>query len=205
MSLNSYQALQTAYTKTYFNACGLLEEAQLLLDNDKYARTYLLAHISIEEFARCIMLASASIKFKVRALDTKKLIKRQTNHQSKIQVAYSFVEKLKQFKSPLSVEDRMEILGHFDKVISDDDIQKLDDLKNASFYTDQYENQTKMPSEVITSEKANEILSSANLLKELIEANNWHEGENLINTVKRLDNDQINLLKTFYYGDQRKV
>ena len=99
----------------------------------------------------------------------------------------------------------MEILGRVEEVISEDEIQKFDDLKNASFYTDQYENQTKMPSEVITSQKTNGIISSAKLLKELIEANNWHRGENLINTVKSIDNDQINLVKTFYYGDQRKV
>lgn len=205
MSLNNFREIQTAYSKTFYNACELLEESQLLLDNNKNARAYLLAHIAIEELARCVMLASAGIKLKIKALDVKKLNKRQTSHQSKIQLAYSFVEKLKKYKSPLSENDRMEIMMNVNEIISQEEIKKLDKLKNASFYVDQYNNQTKMPSEVISSAHANEIITSAKLLRELIEANNWHEGENLINTVRALDNEPINMLKKVLYGDERKV
>lgn len=115
----------------------MLNESELLLDNNRTARAYLLAHISIEEFASCIMLASAILKFKVRALDLTKLLKRLTNHKSKIEVAFSYVEKLKQYKSPLSSEDRAEIISRVDEIISKEDIKKLNDLKNESFYTHQ--------------------------------------------------------------------
>ncbi|MFD9363034.1 AbiV family abortive infection protein [Priestia megaterium] len=165
MSLNSFKELQITYSKAFYNASELLDEAQLLLDNKKYARGYFLSHIAIEELARCIMLASAIIKFKIRALDVKKLIKRQTSHQSKIEVAYSFVEKLKNYTRPLSEENRLEIMMAFansniENIIDEGEIQKFDDLKNASLYVDQYQNVTKVPSEVISTEQATELVSS---------------------------------------------
>ncbi|KGP73753.1 hypothetical protein N782_02350 [Pontibacillus yanchengensis Y32] len=58
----------------------------------------------------------------------------------------------------------------------------------------------KAPKEMISKEKANEIISSANLLKEFVEFNRWQEGENLIDFVKTLNNDEqfINI-KNMYF------
>lgn len=210
LSLNNFEEIQIAYSKTFYNACELLEESQLLLNNNRNARAYLLAHIAIEELARCIMLSSAIMKFKIRALDVKKLIKRQTNHQSKIELAYSFVKKLEKYKSPLSVEDKMETMHDFFKInsetiISENEIKKLNNLKNASFYVDQYQNVTKSPSEIISTEKAKELVSSAMLLKEFIEFTTWHENENLINIAKKTDNELLLIIKNIIWGDEKKI
>ncbi|MFJ5751667.1 AbiV family abortive infection protein [Peribacillus frigoritolerans] len=208
MSLNNFKELQMGYSKTFYNASELLEESQLLFDNEKFARAYLLAHIAIEEFARCIMLSSASMKFKIRALDVPKLIKRQTNHKSKIELAYSLVNTMKGYKSPLNDEDRINILSSFASprsIINEEEIQKLNKLKNASFYVDQYNNSTKSPNEVISIEQANELISSALLVKELIEYNKWHENDNLIDMVKQMDKDILSGLKEIYFPDKSKI
>ncbi|MED4634994.1 AbiV family abortive infection protein [Peribacillus frigoritolerans] len=210
MSLNNFKELQMAYNKTFYNASELLEESQLLFDNRKFARAYLMAHISIEEFARCIMLSSAAMKFKIRALDVKKLIKRQTNHKSKIELAYSLVNKMKGYSSPLDEEDRLDILlGFFDSprknIINEEEVQKLNKLKNASFYVDQYNNSTKSPNEVISKEQAQELITSAMLLKEFIGFTKWHEDENLIDLVKQMDNELLLKWKENHFPDKNKA
>ncbi|MFB4325698.1 AbiV family abortive infection protein [Priestia sp. BR_2] len=210
MSLNSFKELQINYTKAFYNASELLEEAQLLLDNNKHARSYLLSHIAIEELARCIMLASAIMKFKIRTLDVKKLLKRQTEHTDKIQLAYSFVKKLKGYSSPLSEEDRIEIItsfanGNVQNIIDEKEINQFNSFKNASLYVDQYQNVTKTPSEVISREQATNLVSSGFLLKEYIELNKWHEGGNLIELAKKMNNDDLMLIKNMYFPSARKI
>ena len=123
------------------------------------------------------------------------------------------MEKLKGYTSPLSVEDRLEILTSLlpvsaNNIVSDETIQKLDDLKNASFYVDQYQNVTKSPKEIITEQSASEILHSATLLKEFIEFNRWHEEENLIELIKGMDNEGLIFIKSLFdglYGDKEKI
>jgi len=207
LSLNSFKTIQIAYSKTFNNACELLIDANLLLENERYARAYLLSHIAIEELARCIMLSSAIMKTKIKSLDVKKLMKRQRNHHSKIELAYSLLEILKNYSSPLSREDRVSIatteLPKY--IIGDNEVQKLDDLKNSSLYTDQYGNVTKEPNEVITFKEAESLLNSAMLLKEYIKLNNWHEGENLINLAKRLDDQALTKIKVDHFGDKKKI
>lgn len=210
MSLNSFKEIQINYTKAFYNASELLEEARLLLDNKKYARSYFLCHIAIEELARCMMLTSAIMKFKIRALDAKKLLKRQTEHTDKIQLAYSVIKKLKDYNSPLSEEDRIEIVTSFitsnaKNIIDEKEINQFNGFKNASLYVDQYQNVTKAPSEVISIEKATDLVSSGFLLKEYIELNKWHEGENLIELAKKMNNDDLMLIKNMYFPSVRKI
>lgn len=210
MSINNFSELQIAYTKTFNNASDLLEESSILLKQDRYAKAYLLSHIGIEELARCIMLASAVTKFRIKALDAKKLNRRP---KQKIQLAYSFIEKLKGYTRPLSKLDRIEIITSFfsvnsTNIIFDETIQKLDNLKNASFYVDQYQNVTKTPKEVISDKAASDLLSSALLLKEFFEYSKWHEEENLIALIKGLDNENLLFIKSFFsglYGDKEKI
>lgn len=206
MAINSFKEIQIAYTKTYNNASELIDDSLILLEKNRYARSYLLAHIAIEEFARTIMLVSGIMKFKIRALDVKKLISRQKNHQEKIKVAYSFINRLKNYSSPLSITDRLELMGMLSvsDIIKEEQVQKLDDLKNASLYVDQYNNQSKMPSEIFTKEKAEEMVTTALLFKEFIEFTKWHEEENLIDTIKELENEQIEALKNIFAPNSKK-
>lgn len=206
MAINSFKEIQIAYAKTYNNATELIDDSLILLEKNRYARAYLLAHIAIEEFARTIMLASGIMKFKIRALDGKKLISRQKSHQEKIKVAYSFINKLKNYRSPLSITDRLELMNILSEleVINKEQVQKLDDLKNASLYVDQYNNQSKMPSEIFTKEKAEEMVTTALLFKEYIEFNKWHEEENLIDCIKKLENEKIELLKNKFAPNSKK-
>lgn len=176
MSINSFKEIQIAYTKTFNNASELIEESSILLNHGRYARSYLLAHIGIGELGRCIMLSSAIMKSRIRALDVKKLNRRQTSHVEKIELAYSFVKKMRGYESPLTLKNRLEIITDFfpiriDSIISDEEIQKLNDFKNASFYVDQYQNITKAPKEIISEQEASGLLRSAMLLKEFFKYN----------------------------------
>lgn len=211
LSLNSFKEIQIAYKKTFYNGCELLEESQLLYDNNKYARAYLLAHIAIEEWARCIMLASAIMKFKIRALDVKRLLNRQTNHKSKIALAYSFVEMLKKHGNPLikenpneAVNEMMASVFNAEFILSDDEINKLNDHKNSSFYVDHYDNVTKSPSEVISEKKVSELIASAMLLKELIDLSGWHEDEVLIDLAKKMEPETMFLIKEIFSPNANK-
>ncbi|AMQ05904.1 AbiV family abortive infection protein [Sporosarcina psychrophila] len=210
MSLNNFKEIQIAYSKTFYNGCVLLEESQLLYDNNKYARAYLLAHIAIEEWARCFMLASAIMKFKIRALDVKKLLRRQTSHQDKIELAYSFVKMLKKHGNPLGKENKKEAMNEIMRnlnaefMIGKDEIRKLNDFKNSSFYVDHYENVTKSPSEMISEEKASELIASAMLLKELLELAKWHEDEVLIDLAKKMEPETMFLIKELFSPNANK-
>lgn len=63
MSFNQLKLedIKKIYTKIYENACELIDEAEILLQHKKYARAYLSAHISVEEFGKLPMLHSVAL------------------------------------------------------------------------------------------------------------------------------------------------
>ncbi|MFX3673303.1 MAG: AbiV family abortive infection protein [Paenisporosarcina sp.] len=206
MSINSFNEIQSAYSKIFFNASELLEEADILFKNQRYARAYLLAHIASEELARCIMLSSAIMKYKIRALDVKKLNRRQTSHLSKIQIAYNFINLLKNYNSPLNIENILEVsmkVVDINNFPGEKETQRLNDMKNAAFYVDQYKNGTFAPKERIKKSDAYDLLVAVNLFRELIEFNKWHEENKLIELVRKMDPNIILNLKEILFKDDK--
>jgi len=92
MSFNQLKVedIKKIYTKIYENACELIDEAELLLEHQKYARAYLCAHISIEEFGKLPMLYTVAINVhNGDKVDWKALSKRLRDHKEKTSSSYS--------------------------------------------------------------------------------------------------------------------
>jgi AbiV family abortive infection protein len=67
------------------NAGSLIKEAEILYDNQHYARAFTLSHIAREEIAKCLMLQAAGVKVLAgHGVDFKKLFKRLRNHEQKL-------------------------------------------------------------------------------------------------------------------------
>jgi uncharacterized protein (UPF0332 family) len=77
--------LKEGILKNINNAQELIDEAEILFENEKYARAYLLSHFAIEESSKCGMLLKI-IAFKVwnEKIDIKTVRKRFINHNEKI-------------------------------------------------------------------------------------------------------------------------
>jgi AbiV family abortive infection protein len=84
ISRQEYQELSEA---SFENAKELLEESELLLNNDHYARSYALAVLSVEEFAKSLMWKIYNLKcqrYKHEDLEFPKMLTKQiTQHGSK--------------------------------------------------------------------------------------------------------------------------
>ncbi len=143
------QNLKLGIAKNLRNSQELIDEAEILLRNGKFARTYLLSHIAIEESSKCAMLIKV-VAFKIweEEIDIKNVRKRYSNHK----------EKIKNFEL-LNV-----ILGKqsYDENIFNQAIEYTNNSKNDSLYVSwSNENKFTLPSEIFTKEKAEEKLESA--------------------------------------------
>ena len=92
MSFNQLKVgeIEKIYTKIYENACELIDEAELLLEHKKYARAYLSAHISVEEFGKLPMLHTVALNVHNGVkVDWKALNKRLRDHKQKTSLSYA--------------------------------------------------------------------------------------------------------------------
>lgn len=82
--------IEKIYTKIYENACELIDEAEILLEHQKYARAYLSSHISIEEFGKLPMLSTVALNVHNGVkIDWKALNKRFRDHKKKTSSSYA--------------------------------------------------------------------------------------------------------------------
>src|SRR5438094_4326761 len=80
------EEIEDARIKVRENAHELLDEAELLLSNEKYARAYALAHLASEEMAKLPMLVSTAMNLlRGVEVDWKKFTSRFQKHETKIQ------------------------------------------------------------------------------------------------------------------------
>jgi AbiV family abortive infection protein len=94
VSLNQLKVeeLQEIYNLIYKNACELIEEAELLYNHQKYARSYLCAHIALEEFGKLPMLVTTALNvYNGLKVDWKDLNKRLRNHKTKTSLSYAML------------------------------------------------------------------------------------------------------------------
>lgn len=150
----SVAEIESARIKVLENARELVEEAEILLSNERFARAYSLAHLASEEMAKIPMLVRA-------ATDTlgglefnwAKLGRRLRNHAAKI-------------KNILFVD-----FFHDPNTENDTDIKRLiedlrrtpnyNKLKNWSLYTDLIHGAFLKPSEVISADLATAMVKVA--------------------------------------------
>lgn len=94
MSFNQLKVedIEKAFTKIYENACELIEDAELLYNNGRYARSYLCSHIAFEEFGKLPMLNSIALDIYFgKSIEWKNLDRRIRNHKSKLTQGYTVI------------------------------------------------------------------------------------------------------------------
>lgn len=135
------------------NAQELCDEAEILHEHRKYARSFALSHFAREEFGKSLMLfrvlvdVSAGVK-----VDWKKLNRRFRDHKQKIVndsaiSAALFGQELKNQDLPLEM------------LFSGTDLKN--DRKNRCLYTDWQDDRFSLPSDVVTEKQSERNLSLA--------------------------------------------
>ena len=143
------EVLKLGIAKNLRNAQELIDEAEILFERQKFARTYLLSHISIEESSKCAMLLKI-IAFIIweEEIDLKNVRKRYSNHK----------EKIKNFELLRLITDKLNYSQQdFNRLIEETNTSKNDSL----YVSWSNENKFISPSEKFTKEKAEEKLNSA--------------------------------------------
>lgn len=134
----TFNQLERAYIKIHENASELIEEARILLDNEKYARAYFLAQIASEEIGKLpIIFQEATKSYYKEKHDWKRFNKRLRSHIDKNRMT----ETISQFPQ----HDGDEIRKKADK---------LNLFKNSSLYADLENNRYTKPSEKISKNTA---------------------------------------------------
>jgi AbiV family abortive infection protein len=98
----SVEELLDGCRESLANASELLDEAELLLENEHYARAYFLAHIACEEMAKSPILNRAACELALELPpDWRKLDKRLRDHRGKIRKVLT----MDYFQSEIRVDD----------------------------------------------------------------------------------------------------
>lgn len=139
------ETLITGIIKSEENAKELIEEANILLDNNKLARAFTLFQLAIEELGKCAMITNYILEDDKSKIN--KLLKELKKH--KIKTDYSIGYDMMLYKS-LNEKHKKTLLESF--VFNSSNISLVDDYKNYSLYTSIINNEFKKPSEIITLE-----------------------------------------------------
>ncbi|MGB9936496.1 MAG: AbiV family abortive infection protein [Methanobacterium sp.] len=148
LSINEIEEIRI---KILDNARELLEEAELLLANKRYARAYKLSHLACEEMAKIPIIVNAGIE-KLRGLEVnwKQVDQKMRNHKVKIK-SFLFIDFLFDFDT----ENDKDIKRLFDDL---DMVGEYNNLKNYSLYTGRVHENFYKPSELF-----NEVFVVASL------------------------------------------
>ena len=140
--------------KNIRNAQELVDEAEILFKNEKYARTYFLSHLAIEESSKCAMLLKV-IAFNIwgEEIEIKNVKKRSLSH----------LEKIKNFELMNMLTNKI----NFNDIDFDKSIKFLNNSKNDSLYVSwSNENIFTLPSEIFSMKEAEEkLLHALNYVK----------------------------------------
>jgi AbiV family abortive infection protein len=142
-------ALKLGIIKNLRNSQELIDEAEILFKNEKYARTYLLSHIAIEESSKVAMLLKI-IAFNIweEEINIKNVRRRYSNHK----------EKIKNFELLKILIDEKD----YSSIDLYKQIEILNNSKNDSLYVSwSNENKFILPSEIFDKKDAEEKLNSA--------------------------------------------
>lgn len=139
--------------KTLRNAQELCDESEILLKNEKYARSYSLSHLAREEFSKCFILYRPIIELIIgNQVDLKKTRIRYRSHKAKL------------------IADRATTLHLFGSELEKDGIkkdglfsgiEKSNEWKNTSLYVDWNNGKFIMPTHSFSREKAERNLEIA--------------------------------------------
>lgn len=126
--------IENIYSKIYFNACELIEDAELLYKYERYARSYLAAQIAFEELGKLPMLYTVAIKLHNGIeVNWKDISSRLRNHRTKSSTSLSIVEMFE--KAFIQLEDVGGLLQEGDKLIMPHDIESFKKILDNNSFT----------------------------------------------------------------------
>ena len=145
MEVNRYKGSLTveqlivAHEKIKANANSLYKEAQLLFENEMYARCHFLLCIANEELGKSIFVVSAAVDLVAENIDWHKFWKKLRNHKRKTEmiefIENAFLSSDYNFTPWKEIEEKIPI---------------FEELKMASLYADMFQNDFFNPEEIIT-------------------------------------------------------
>jgi len=149
LSLSEIESLRSLALQ---NAKDLLEEAELLFEHQRFARTYTLAHLSSEELAKLPILAAHGVRLiQGKSISWKKLDKDLTSHATKLK-GLLLVDLIGTGKDPSSRNIKI----HDDTLSR---VQLFNTLKNTSLYSGIYQGELFRPNAVFTRKLAEQALT----------------------------------------------
>lgn len=151
LSLSEIESLRSLALQ---NAKDLLEEAELLFQHQKFARTYTLAHLSSEELAKLPILAAHGVRLmRGTSISWKGLDKDLTSHATKLK-GLLLVDLIGTGTDPTSksIKVHNETLSR---------VELFNALKNASLYAGVYQGELFKPTGVFTKRLAEEALRTS--------------------------------------------
>jgi len=158
--------LLEAVEKSLKNAEELIEEAKLLKSHKKFARSYTLYQLSIEEIGKMSLTFNFLMYDDIEDdLQCKAFLKNFTHHQTKTKISIG-LDLIFALNSDASNFNK-EVVKNFLNKSSKENINISNNLKNYSLYTSLIENKFYSPSEIITEDKVNDIEFWANLRLEI--------------------------------------
>lgn len=143
----SEEELKKGINLTIENARNLKDEAEILLEAGKFLRAYTLYQLSIEEIGKCQIVYLAFAEKRLGGDENKYLsgspfLKHQQKTQKALMLEFGFY-----LYADIPDEERKAMLL---QIIYDyNNVQKLDDLKNASLYVQLISNKFAEPSSAI--------------------------------------------------------
>ena len=151
LSLSEIEALRALALQ---NSAELLEEAELLFQHKRFARTYTLAHLSSEELAKLPILAAYGVRLaKGKTISWTKLDEKLRSHAIKLK-GLLFVDLLGTDVDPTSKT----IQVHKQAVSR---VELFNTLKNSSLYAGVYQGELYKPTAIFTEKLASEALTLA--------------------------------------------
>ena len=183
------EQLIVAHNKIKANAASLYNEAQLLFENEMYARSYFLLCIASEELGKSIIVISAIVDLMAEEINWRSFWKKLRNHK--------FFE-----NAVVSSDDNFTPWRTVAEQISD-----FEEIKMASLYADIFQVDFFTPNEIISAEMTKAMLE---LVKHRLEfINSISPSDDTIRAVKkediRLYREKLRKLGLNIYGKAKRT
>jgi len=171
--------------KSFNNADSLLQEADILKSNKKFARAYTLSQLAIEELAKIPMLFDLWIKrINEYDIDYEQFNNNFKHHPEKTKISIAWeIAFFKLYKEHSGEDWADNAIKKGEELITK--IDELNKLKNESLYVSIKNEDFQSPNETIDEEKFNSIYGTA-LLRKMMFKNLIGVSENNIDEIAKL-------------------
>ena len=153
--------------KSYDNAGELIDEAEILRDNQKWPRAYSLCQLAVEEFGKAHLLFQLLIDRYIDAeIDYREINRIFYKHQLKTSLSNEgLIARLTMFQEFSGTDSLNNFIENIQE--SNNQVRRLDKLKNESLYVSIISNDFQSPNEIISQKDFENIYSTA-LLRQLV-------------------------------------